>query len=592
MAGDLDWVFELVDKSTPALDKIQKKLDAMPRSAAAVEAAMKKAEEALALKKIDRIKDPIAQAVALLKHRQAQLAGNKSAFGKFVEGISPANAILTGFATSGATAAIGALEHIASGAVHAGVEFAKFVLEAAAGKRTLLASLSVFEGGAAEKTMKVIEDLAIESGISADETVKAFTKLRTAGFSAKESQDILAASLDIGAQMGGGAGGAAAADSFRGLIEKIDILSKGSAKDLMKAVRDAGVPIEALDESVAARLKITTDKAKDMLAAGQVNEKILQESLLDAVQNKIDAGGPLGSRAKKHGHEDPGAALNALKNRFSNLFDAIDMKPFAEAIWKVTTALSGPAGEKMGQIAEGAVNFGAALVGSIDVPATIDRIVAGCDLLWASVQEVAKGFGQAFDSKVFKDTLKFFDDGTLTAGDLKSVCHDIGVILGTAAKSVEVIVKGFEVAQKYGSVLSSFSPVGQIKNIYDSASKAGGQAVMGLENASARGAAAAGENMGNKFAAGTRSSLDIYSPSRVMAELGEYSAMGFQKGWDGQAPSIDDFSAPSVSSLGGGRSIEINIGDINVSGSAEAGRAVRDQVRDQLISLFEEMGMH
>ncbi len=79
MAADLDWIFEIVDKASKPLANIDEKMKVMPRSLKQVEEAFKRVDAAARLQDIQRIRDPLKQARAMLALQKQLIAEQKKA---------------------------------------------------------------------------------------------------------------------------------------------------------------------------------------------------------------------------------------------------------------------------------------------------------------------------------------------------------------------------------------------------------------------------------------------------------------------------------------------------------------------------------
>mgnify|MGYP000104774172 CR=1 FL=1 len=604
--SDIQWIFDVVDKASKPLKDIDKQLSMLPKDAKDTEDAIKKVEKALLMTKIQGTSSPLKKAELMLKYHQAELKKAADGTGKQTSHMKAAMSALGTGAGIAAATTVAAFAAIGAGALVLSKGLFELGLDASSSKRAMMGALEVFEGKDASKVFSVLQDMGIAAGISADGTVQAFQRLRTAGFEAKEAQDILAASFDVAAQMGGGERGLAAAEKFQDLMSKIGIMSKAGAKDLKAAVMGAGIPIAALQESVAARLKIPVDAAKTMLEAGKVGETTLQNSLLDVVQNKFDGGKGLGTKALDLAASSPVAQLQSLKDAFGNLFEDVDIAPFAGAIKGIVDQLKGPAGDTLKAMAESAFKMAGAFVGKVDMVGAITSIVSWIGKAVELAGSLADSFKKSFDPAVVRDIFAIFSNGTVSFADMKTVLGGVGTVLGLVANVAAQVARALLTIQSFTApvlvwvfdkVVAALQVIlPALSKVIEYFAKLPGFIKDGFAAGMAGGAGGdVGKTFGADIAEGTRSALEIRSPSRVMQRLGAYTAQGFQAGLDSATPSLS-VATPELTGAGiaagsaAGKSITITIGDIVVAGAAEAGREVQNQVRSALMSLLEEFG--
>lgn len=582
MASDLKWVFELVDKATKPLADIEAKMSTLPKSAKATEDALKKLDEAAALKKIAKMKDPIAQATAMLRHHQKGLDDGKGAASK-------AASALSAWSIAGATVAAEAAMKLAGGVVRGAEAFAGLALEASQTKRSVLASLEAIGEGA--RSYEAIRKIGDAAGVSAKETAEAYMKLRNAGFAAKASQDLLSASMDVRAFMGGGEQGLQAAKRFQEIMTKIQVMGKLEGEGFTQ-LASLGVDPTSLAEAVAKRSKVSITQAQALLKQGLVKTGTLESAILDVVQKKIDKGGPLGTAAKAFGEGDVGTQLDALKNKFTAVFENANFKPFAGALTSIGKSLDGPMGKRLGEMAERAAAFAGALVSDIDVPGVLDSIGDAIDFAGKMIGPMVAGFKEAFNPEIVGAIHRFAGGvgaSSSSVGEMKLLFQSIGNVIGGAITVIVTLGETVRVAfgwleklmllpSKAGAAFG-----GAMKEIGTSISEGFGK-FLGVSGADA------GRGFGDSVAKGTEDSLEIRSPSRRYRRMRERVTEGWDQGGDAKPLMV---KAPALN-LGASRGptnggIQITIGDIIVTGSQEAAREVRNEVRDALIGVLEEM---
>ena len=640
--ADLEWLLDVGGNAKSVLADVDAVLAAMPKDLTKVEAGLKAFDRAIAAANIAKINDPLRQNAALLKlHAQAlredaaeadkgaaaqkrhedALRRDAQAAAKAAEAVKLAkakeaaahakelgNAIENAFGL-GQIAQIasvaGAIDMVAGatkGALsflgHGAIELFKFGLEAQQGKRAMLGMLQVFEGAGTDNAFATMQEMGIAAGVSADKMVNAFAGLRQAGFNAKESQDILAASLDISAARGGGEQGKAAADKFQDLFVKFNALGKVGSKDLLALARDVGVdPTKQLPEALAARMKVPVEQAIKLLDAGKADAKTVENALLDIVQKDINKGGKLGDRAKDFAAGDVASQLQRIKDLGSNLFEDANFKPVAEIVKSIADNLK-LAGDR-GELKALAERFVGLLGGveDLDVRGALEKVITGLDAVVSGAERVKAGFGEAFHPETFQQTKELLDmvDVVLgKTGEKSDSIHGIGVAFGMVANhiamSVALLEKLIELAARAASSIA-----GAVQSIGQFGGDVGGGFAKGIEQGDGGAVWDAAVNMAKlplKAVAGT---LDIQSPSREMAKLGAYAGEGFSEGLEDESPSAAlaaAVSTPTIStttnnSSRGGVVVNLTFGDI--IGGGEPGR-VREDARAGVLEALEELG--
>lgn len=121
----------------------------------------------------------------------------------------------------------------------------------------------------------------------------------------------------------------------------------------------------------------------------------------------------------------------------------------------------------------------------------------------------------------------------------------------------------------------------------------------------------AGTRLANAARSAVATTLDQHSPSRVMMEMGAYTAEGFAMGVDGGAGQVDasmrdmvappaprDFAVTATSSgAGGSPSFSVSVGPIYLTGAPDEkagddlGQRIAEKVRDMLEDMLAQGGL-
>ncbi len=598
--ADLEWVFQVVDKATGPLRHIDEKMRAMPNDLEKVEDAFKKVDQAIKLQNLAKIKDPLKQTQALLAMQRDKL---KELGGAAKTHAVPASEILEsfglGFIAKGATLVgaidlvVGGLKALGSMAVAGVAGLFKLGLEASESKRSMLGMLDVFEEGRTNKVFGTLQDMGIAAGISADNTVKAFAKLRGAGFGSKNSQDIIAASFDVAAARGGGEDGLKSAEKFTEIMTKLRATSKFEAGDLNELSK-LGISTDLLTNAMAKRLHKTSKDARKLIADGKADAVLIQNAMLDVVQSKVNAGGALGTKAKELAGGSVNAQLQALKDRFGNLFEDVNIQPFARALARVGELLGGDLGNKIKSLAESFFKL-------FDTGGFLDleRILRGIVDISGAVYE---GFNKAFSSEKLSSFFASLDAvdkkmGLATSSDKLEGWKTFGTILGTVVGVMGVMVGlGVKMVEVFTTLASL--PQEALNRVLDAGKGIADGFKAGIKSGDPNGAV---REMAQGGIAGIKQEYDMHSPSRVMKRLGSYAREGWDLGLeDGEPNPIAAIGAnPSNQPLGlsaavGGKQIAMQMGDIIIHSSAGGdasamAREVRAAVQDEWLQMLERV---
>ncbi len=651
--SDLSWVFEVVDKSSGPLKNIDDKLKVLPNDLNQVETALKKVDEAAKLQALSRM-PALKQASVLLKDhaaklRESKLAEEKTAAAKkvsqqkmlenakakyeqnrkaqqaaiqremaqvkaFKEKIAAAKVVeqqkseqligeLVNVAGMGASFAVG----LGTAFLGAAMALTKFGIAASQAKTAGVGMLQPFEGARSEKAFDVLQRMGIAAGQSADETARAFQKLRSAGFASKSAQDVLAASFDIAGLLGGGEQGKQGGDKFREMFAKLALKGKAEGEDF-KVLSEIGVGLDPLAEALGRRLKVDAKTAKALMQSGAANGVDLQNSILDVVQKKINGGGALGTKALSSASKSVDAQMQSLGDNAKRIFQDVNVQPFVDALAQVNKALAGDTGARIKVLANNFFQLFEA-GGKLNLVRALEVTVDIVEQLWTKAETFGAAFEKAFDTPFLADFNAVLNDVDAKLGIAPSRGADgfaaLGKVIGTVATGFVVFLRVLEtidrVIAKIGDGVKGLA-TGAFSKVVDIASK-GSAAVEGLAQGLLSGKTditAAAAKLGNLIPQTVAGELEIRSPSRVMDRLGENAGNSLMGGFEGTQPSIsvdDVVSAPSITlgdiGASGRGSVSVQIGDIVVPAGGDAGRIARElagRVREEMLKVFEEMG--
>lgn len=538
-----------------------------------------------------------------------------------------------------------------------GAAFTKATLDAVDFREGTIAAIDMItkKKGEGAKAFEIGVELAARFHLDPKETLSSLHGLISKGFSADRAKIVLEAMADLKVLSP-----KANLDKVSLAIEQIQGKGKLQMEELQGQLAEAGLSVSAVLDQLALKYKKSTDDIRKMISKGKINAEEGIDAIVAAIQKM--GSGKLGDAAEKAARSTvsglvagihmrlsaiplemaktlaSSAGVGAVKGALGNLLDALnptktkEMKDMVAALSVFASTLF-------------SVLFGGAA--SKEAGSTLRTVLAGLTtgirMLSTAVQVVGPvfmeffgGMGGAFTQSL--SMLKEVGDGVLEAfgGDKAALVEDItqmarsfGKVLGyltvaaalAAAALITVMAAG---ASMVAAIQSGFwlvvaavdrvvSRVQEFKGQFQSlpgdlsavGSSMGTNLWSGFVNGILAGVAAvtdAGNQLANAAKNAVGSALTIRSPSRVMAEMGGYTAEGFAMGVDGGAGQVDAAmnalvtpTMPPGSPAAGGRAgaggASVVIGDIHVhvnGASAGSPEGIGRSVRRELEAFFDD----
>lgn len=401
------------------------------------------------------------------------------------------------------------------------------------------------------------------------------------GFSGDGLERALAATLDIAARYPNKMEGAAQALDLLGHINL-----KGGITE--RQLVGAGFAPKAVFERLGGELGIGVDAVEKRLTEGKIKTNVILEALYSEIAEKTKK--PLGGAGVAMSLTFL-AQLEKVKDILPNLFEDLEkskgLTKITDSLHQLTLALDpdSPSGRKIIDGLSGILDHVGDLIGKTDFDKWADRMVSVVDVLGVAIDfgaELADELGRVWDG------LTGF--GAAIGDVLYDITSGVGQFFSAALDLGKAVWEGMQ----QGIVSGITYVVDAVKNL--------GDAVVGK----------------------LKGVLGIHSPSKVFADLGMWSAGGYNVGlieaqpavmrtaeetfspdaiFPDAAPSISapvisapSISAPTVGGLGGGQTInlEANV-TVNVGGAPsgegaarEQGEAVAFSVRRALEAAFEQ----
>lgn len=488
-----------------------------------------------------------------------------------------------GVAAGGAIAAGGAVVLAASAALAAAagkliVAAVQYGVEQTAAADRQKAILDKLTGGRGKVTFDLALSLAGETGQTPEVAIERVKQLMAAKFSESEIPLLIKASADLGAVKG--------EEKGKILLEKLEMIAnKGKVnEEALNSLSEAGVNATAVLEKLRKKGE-SLDAVRLRLKGGTIDAKEFARAVGEAVEQ--DFGGIAGKGLD--------ASINRLKISFAKLFQGFNLAPLTGAIDKIAKVLDGPAGEKLktafSHLGDAALKT---LFGPFEGAEGQKRLEKMATALTVIVEKTATILEKA--APIIEKALDLlFDTGKK---DPSAIGAAIDVLLGMAVAVDSLVKLDFEgvaagldrIAQAIAGLLGvDISPAASIGvGIVDG--------MVGGIMSGASSVVSAIQTVAGDAINAAKSALGIASPSKVFADLGAYTALGFAKGAndnagvasDATASMATDATGSAAGAMAGGASGGGAGGPISISISVTAnGGGTADQQASAIADALE-----
>lgn len=606
----LRWLFELVDKTSGPARSIAGELGAVERQMKAVDRASRQARLAGAQNTAAGRAQlrGLGQQRRYLRDLHAELAernGGGLAGGFELAGMA-ATSWLGVAATIATTAGVAAV-----GVGRLAYAFGDAVVEATAFREGTLASLSTVLGSQAAATRTFANAIRIANATPLDTTgvVGMASNFAVAGFGERDLQPLIAASADIAA-----ARGQSAANSFALVLSQIRGMNRVQRGDITMQGISAGLNVGDILDSIARQRNLhgTQDQmrraAMALVSKGKIDGAVGINAFLDAAARAYDNGGPLGTFARRQSETLVGALSNA-RNAATNLLLALDLEKipgilaFKRVILQITAALDAgsPIGKRLGNVIRQLTDtlFGG-LFGNVErsgINGFLNRFLDGAEgingvlrrvvpiaraffegILGGAAETlgpVAQAMGATFGGKGQSDLAAMRENargfGTQLGQLLANMLLLIPAVVALVAALVSVVLWCSAVSKEVGAFGKEVRGVISDALGPGTGEYLGGAFVGGITagiRAAMPGPMQAAVEMAGGLVGAVKSVLKIASPSKVMAELGRFTAEGFTVGLEGGRAGVQGAAgrmveAPDARQLGRGGAT-LQMGDVNI----------------------------
>lgn len=488
----MEFDFSVIDGASGAFKAMDSSLDKLEEQLKSVDTELYKMERHEKLLEASAIKDPMKQKAAYMRIyrddlREATKANQEAegpfaALGKNVADIE--------WLEAGKMAA-----EFAEKVYDLGKEFVKAAFEAQEFREDSLRTLDFMLGGkeAAKDEMEMIDKMASGTKMSVKTIMGEYRDLFsfTTHFGKKATQDVVAAAEDVNTVLGDNAKGA-----FLSVIKNAEAMGKLDER-AMRQLKEVGIATpEKLLRVIAEQHHTTMANAESMLKAGRISAAEGTNALLGLVRGTLDKGGALGSVAKEDAADSPIAGLKNIGDAWDKLLSTVDPKPLGEAFAKLAKMLdpTTESGKQMQAVLEQAFQVVSDVVGfAIDNMDLFKTIFGGVISVIQAEGAGIKVVGEALGDAAFWIVTSFTKAYQAVAGFFHDA-YEIG------SHFIDGLVDGIK--SGWGRVTDT---------------------VNGLSHS---------------VVEGMRNVLGIHSRSKVMFELGGYTAQGMEEGIEARTPRV------------------------------------------------------
>ena len=507
----------------------------------------------------------------------------------FLADAGPGLAVAGGVVAAGGALVLAAAAALAVGAgklIFAAVQYGVEQTAAAEKQKAILDKLT---GGRGAVTFDLALSLAGETGQTPEVAIERVKQLMAAKFSTAEIPLLIKASADLGAVKGDEKG--------KALLEKLEMIAnKGKVgQESLDGLSEAGVNATAVLEKLRKKGE-SLDAVRLRLKAGTIGAKEFAKAVGEAVEQ--DFGGIAGKGLD--------ASLNRARISFSKLFTGLNLSPLTGAIDKVAKVLDGPAGEKLktafSHLGDAAIKT---LFGPFEGAEGQKRLEKIATTLAVIVEKTATILEKS--APIIEKALDLlFDTGKKDPSGLSAII-DVLIGLGMAAQGL-TLLDFDEIAAGFDRITAAIA--GLLGVDISPATSLGTGIVDGMIGGILSGAAgvvSAIQTVAGDAITAAKSTLGIASPSKVFAEIGGYTSLGFAKGANDNASAASDATASMASDAtgsatgaaaggsgggaSGGRPISISISvTASGSGSADAqATAIASALEPQVMAIMRKV---
>ena len=605
MAEKLRWEIELADKLSTISDKMASALDRLGQR---LENSEKK-----------------SQALNLEIGKLSALGGsvNLDKISSFLKGGAIAGAFGIGAGVSALTDGLGKAVDLVGALVDGAARFADETLKASSDYEKLYLSQRLLLGEDDAKQLRAFTGAVGNKGIALDADVLEglLQPLLVAGARGEDLRKLTAAAGDIAALTNN-------RTTIEGALGAFERVITGGRLD-NRTVRAFGLQASEVFGNLGKALGVSPEEALKRAGSGKLAPQVLLDSVFTAIAAKVPEGLGSGAAAAANTVESklrklreiPGNILKKFAESdgfksfggfLDRLYEKLDPDgPTGQRIIaalqrlgdKITSFLDGIDGDAIDTVVDTVVGLGEAVVEALpslrQFGEDVGNLVVGLGKL-ASYGAKSFDFLTAFGSKA---------GGAGGAYDIAQRADRQAKIDAERDRAVSRLVAGKDLAsaealtaklsKQFGQGVVGAETTRALERLREyalqsAATNAAGDLsktlTIGLPGAFALGAAgeATGRAVGGGIKRGANDALEIHSPSRVFAEIGEQSGVGFDVGF--RRSRAADSAEAVVPGAGARGAVTITFGNIILAPGTpeEQAAALRQAVREQMLGFVEE----
>lgn len=505
-----------------------------------------------------------------------------------------------------------------------GLQIGQWIAQMAVFRESAVTTLGAVLGGRGSRGRGSIQQVgsaafrraqAVARRTPADEAgaIQAATQIAAAGYTGRQSERVNAASLDVQAL---NANDPTSQSRFILGLSQLHGSARARDEDIRQTASAAGLNRTAVTRRAAANAGITRRDGEADLAyqnridaarrSGRITGAHAEEAVLQELQSLT--GQRLGGFAAERGNS-LGGAISNLEGAPLGMITSIGLEGLGglsamrDSLVAIGNAMNGSsvAGQALQRALAGILNAGGQAFATIFSPENVESFTRElARILPLVVQFVGALAGPALEGFMegIAPMLESFRSGNTDMNDLAATAmlfaQSLGYIVGLSVRLTVAFGQFFVVLTILGAGFAQFiEAITSIPGrIGDLAVAIGAALVSGIQQGISRGVATVRETVGGfagSIVGTAREALGINSPSRVFAELGGYTAQGFQVGLERGTP---DVSGAVSGMLSGGAAAGSPLGrgpvsiTIHVDGRGEDAEGLADTIARRVADLF------
>ncbi len=472
-------------------------------------------------------------------------------------------------------------------------------------------------GGAAYRQTQVLARLT--PGNERD-VITARQQLAAGGFRGADEERVLAGSLDVGAL---NPNDSTAQGRFVRALSQIRGRGKLQAEELNQ-LGELGVGRGDVFAAIARQRGMTGTATENqrriegMMQRGQITGEEGTNAALSAVQGMT--GERLGGFARLQGGTLSGSLSNLEESIFglvtgiNQLENLPGVRAFAQSISAIGNALNGSseAGQRLQRSVALIIDAAAGMFAGVFTPARIEGFVTTLANVLPPMFEAFKlvggafvqGLGRALGPLIERMSSFTSDDSQQMLAFAMSLADAFGylvgvsvqVVAGIAALGSVLTIVGAEALRWIQWLMSLPAQFGTLAT--QGWTILGTQMVDGIVNGIGAGVTRVGDavrGLASGAIATARETLGIASPSRVFAELGGYTAEGYERGIRGGTAGAQDAAASMVAPPGaagaGGPMAGRGVFQVFIDGAGREADAIVDEIESRMGVSFDRLAL-